>query len=61
MKDLPPVAAACTYAGLEDDQAEGAYDAIRKWMKTREYRLAGPKREIYLDNMLEIAFPMQSS
>lgn len=61
LKELPPVAVACAYSSLEDDQAEGAYSAIRKWMKTRDYRLAGPKREIYLDNMLEIAFPLQSS
>jgi DNA-binding transcriptional MerR regulator len=60
LKELPPVAAACAYSGLEDEQAEGAYSAIRKWMKTRDYRLAGPKREIYWDNMLEIAFPLQS-
>ena len=61
LKELPPVAVACAYSGLEDEQAEGAYNAIRKWMKTRDYRLAGPKREIYLDSMLEIAFPLQSS
>lgn len=61
LKELPPVAVACAYSGVEEEQAEGAYSAIRKWMKTRDYRLAGPKREIYLDNMLEIAFPLQSN
>jgi effector-binding domain-containing protein len=61
LKELPSVVVACAYSGLEDDEAEGAYGAICKWMKTRDYRLAGPKREIYLDNMLEIAFPLQSS
>src|SRR5579871_2420016 len=59
LKSLPPVTVACAYSGVEDDQAEIAYDAIRAWMLTHGYKLAGPKREIYLDYMLEIQFPLQ--
>jgi hypothetical protein len=29
-------------------------------MNVRGYSLAGPKREIYLDQMLEIQFPLKS-
>jgi hypothetical protein len=30
-------------------------------MQVRGYRLAGAKREIYLDQMLEIQFPLRSA
>jgi DNA-binding transcriptional MerR regulator len=59
-KMLPPATLACAYAGLDDESSEDAYDALRKWMNVRGYGLAGPKREIYLDQMLEIQFPMKS-
>ncbi|HXT24330.1 MAG TPA: MerR family transcriptional regulator [Candidatus Eisenbacteria bacterium] len=59
VKQLPAATVACAYAGLDDDTAEQSYDAIRKWMNLRNYQLAGPKREIYLDQMLEIQFPLK--
>jgi hypothetical protein len=46
--------------GIGDESAEQAYLALRRWMQIRGYRLAGPKREIYLQNMLEIQFPLNS-
>lgn len=49
---------ACAYSGLDDESAERTYTAIRRWMNTRGYRLAGPKRELYLGQLLEIQFPM---
>ena len=58
MKQLPQATLACAYSGTADESAEQAYVAIRKWMQLRGYRLAGPKREIYLQNMLEIQFPL---
>jgi effector-binding domain-containing protein len=61
VKQLPAATMACCYSGLDDDSAEQGYDAIRKWMDVRNYQLAGPKREIYLDQMLEIQFPLKSS
>lgn len=55
---LPQATLACAYSGMGDENANQAYLAVRKWMQTRGYRLAGPKREIYLQNMLEIQFPL---
>lgn len=60
MKELPQATLACAYSGIGDESAEQAYVAVRRWMQIRGYRLAGPKREIYLQNMLEIQFPIYS-
>jgi effector-binding domain-containing protein len=60
MKGLPQATLACAYSGMGDESAEQAYVAVRRWMQIRGYRLAGPKREIYLQNMLEIQFPLDS-
>jgi DNA-binding transcriptional MerR regulator len=59
-RELPAITAACAYSKSNDDDAEEAYEAIRKWMHTRGFRLAGPKREIYLGPLLEIQFPLRS-
>jgi DNA-binding transcriptional MerR regulator len=61
VKELPAATVACAYSGLDDDSAEHGYEAIRRWMDVTGYELAGPKREIYLDQMLEIQFPMKSA
>ena len=58
LNQLPEATLACAYSGLDDESAEQAYAAIRKWMDVRGYRLAGPKRELYLGQMLEIQFPL---
>jgi len=58
LKQLPEATLACAYSGLDDESAEQAYAAIRKWMSVRGYRLAGPKRELYFGQMLEIQFPL---
>jgi DNA-binding transcriptional MerR regulator len=58
LRDLPPVMAACAFSSNDDASAEQAYRAINTWMSTRGFCLAGPKREIYLDNILEIQFPL---
>jgi DNA-binding transcriptional MerR regulator len=58
LKQLPQATLACAYSGLDDESAERAYDALRKWTKIRGYGIAGPKREIYLNEMLEIQFPV---
>jgi DNA-binding transcriptional MerR regulator len=60
MKEIPQATLACAYSGIGDESAEQAYVAVRRWMQIRGYRLAGPKREIYLQNMLEIQFPLAS-
>jgi DNA-binding transcriptional MerR regulator len=61
VKLLPPITAATAYSALDDESAEWVYGSIRKWMAPRGYRLVGPKREIYLEDMLEIQFPIQSA
>jgi DNA-binding transcriptional MerR regulator len=61
LKELPAVTVACAYAPDEYEAAEGAYDAIRAWMRVRPHRLAGPKRELYHDRTLEIQFPLMSA
>jgi len=57
-KHLREATLACAYSGLDDESSEQAYAAIRRWMNVRGYRLAGPKRELYLGQMLEIQFPL---
>jgi DNA-binding transcriptional MerR regulator len=61
LKQLAPATLACAYSGLDENSAEQSYAAIRRWMNIRGYRLAGPKREIYLDQLLEIQFPLKSA
>ena len=60
LKELPPVTAACAFSSTDDDAAEETYGALRKWMSTRGCALAGQKREIYLDRLLEIQFPVKA-
>ena len=60
LRQLPSATVACAYSSLDDDSAERSYSAIQTWMNARGYRLSGPKREIYLDELLEIQFPLTS-
>lgn len=59
VKELPAATVASAYCNSDDDSAEQAYRALQKWMTVADYQLAGPKREIYLDQMLEIQFPLK--
>ena len=61
LKQLPAATLACAYSDWDDERSEQAYRAIWKWMDVRGYRLAGPKREIYLGEMLSIGFPLTSA
>lgn len=61
LKQLPEATLACAYSNLDDASAEHAYAAIRRWMSVRGYRLAGPKRELYLGQMLEVQFPLAAN
>ena len=61
VKELPPVTVAAAYSDLSDDTAEHVYGSIRRWMSRYGYRIDGPKHEIYLDQMLEIQFPLQAN
>jgi hypothetical protein len=57
---LPAATLLCLLSARERKRGEG-YDGIRRRMGVRGYRLAGPKRELYLDRLLEIQFPMKSA
>jgi DNA-binding transcriptional MerR regulator len=57
---LPEATMACAYSDVDDDKAEQTYVALKKWIGMRGFVLAGPKREICLDGMLEIQFPLTS-
>jgi effector-binding domain-containing protein len=59
LKQLPSATLACAYSGWDDRSSERAYGALRKWTSMRVYRLAGPKREIYLDQLLEVQVPLK--
>ncbi|MBA3914236.1 MAG: MerR family transcriptional regulator [Acidobacteriales bacterium] len=59
LKQLPAAVVASAYSQPDDESSERAYDGIRQWMQVREYRLAGPKRELELGALLEIQFPIE--
>jgi DNA-binding transcriptional MerR regulator len=59
VKDLPAVTAATAYCELDDQAAVRTYEALSRWISLRSYRLAGPKREIYVGQLLEIQFPIE--
>jgi DNA-binding transcriptional MerR regulator len=61
LKQLPAATLACAYSDWDDERSEETYRAIGKWMNVRGYRLAGPKREIYLGEVLAIEFPLTSA
>jgi DNA-binding transcriptional MerR regulator len=58
VKQPPQAVLACAYSADDNDSAEEAYATIRRWMNVRGYRVEGPKRELYLGEMLEIQFPL---
>lgn len=60
VKQLPEATLACAYSGNGDESAEQAYVALRRWMRMRGFRVVGPKREIYRQNVLEIQFPLEN-
>lgn len=59
VKDLPAVTAATAYCELDDQAAVRTYEALSRWISLRSYQLAGPKREIYVGQLLEIQFPIE--
>jgi hypothetical protein len=55
------VTVASAYCESDDLAAARTYDAIDRWLHTHEYRLAGPKRELYVGPLLEIQFPVKAA
>jgi DNA-binding transcriptional MerR regulator len=58
LRELPAATVACAYCDSDDRAAEQTYEAIDRWLHARDYRLAGPKREIYVGGILEVQFPV---
>jgi DNA-binding transcriptional MerR regulator len=58
LKELPAVTVASAYCESEDRAAERAYEAIDRWVHLHRYRVDGPRREIYVGQILEIQFPV---
>jgi DNA-binding transcriptional MerR regulator len=58
IKELSEATLACAYSDTTDESAQLCYCAVRDWMQMRGLHLAGPKREIYLQGLLEIQFPL---
>jgi DNA-binding transcriptional MerR regulator len=59
LKRLPRALLASACCETDDLAAVRTYDAIDRWLHAHEYRLAGPKRELYLGRILEIQFPVK--
>jgi len=59
LKELPSTTVASTVCECDDRAAEHAYEQIARWIRMHDYRLAGPKREMYVGRMLEIQFPVK--
>jgi DNA-binding transcriptional MerR regulator/effector-binding domain-containing protein len=60
VKQLPAVTVACAFSSLNDADAESAYDTLGSFVRSRNCRLVGARREIYRDQMLEIQYPLES-
>lgn len=61
LKELPGVHVARAFSSHDDEEAEETYVGLARWIRARGYRLAGPRREIYRGNLLEIQYPLASS
>ena len=61
IKELPAITAATAYCALDEQAAMRTYEALARWIRQRGYRLAGPKREINMGQILEVQFPIESA
>jgi len=59
IKTLPGARMASAYCESDDAVVLRTYDAIDRWIHRHELRLDGPKREIYVGQLLEIQFPVR--
>jgi DNA-binding transcriptional MerR regulator len=59
LSELPSATVATAYCEPDDRDAERVYDALSRWVHLHDYRLDGPKREIYVGQILEIQFPVK--
>jgi len=59
LKELPSATVASAYCEPDDNDAIRVYGAIDRWLHVRGLRLNGPKREIYVGQILEVQFPVR--
>ncbi|HKE95848.1 MAG TPA: MerR family transcriptional regulator [Povalibacter sp.] len=59
LKELPSATVAAAYCEPTDQDAVRVYDAVDRWLHLHDYRLDGPKREIYVGQILEVQFPVK--
>jgi effector-binding domain-containing protein len=59
VSQLPAARMASAYCESDDAAAVRTYDAIDRWIHRHSLRLDGPKREIYIGQLLEIQFPVR--
>jgi len=59
VRQLPAAHMASAYCESDDAAAVRTYDAIDRWIHRHSLRLDGPKREIYIGQLLEIQFPVR--
>jgi DNA-binding transcriptional MerR regulator len=60
VKELPSATVASAYCEPDDDDAIRVYGALDRWLHVRGLRLDGPKREIYVGQILEVQFPVRA-
>jgi DNA-binding transcriptional MerR regulator len=58
LRTLPGGLMAAAYCANDDAAAEGTFMLLHRWMHAHGYNLAGPKRELYHQQVLEIQFPL---
>jgi DNA-binding transcriptional MerR regulator len=59
LKELTGTHVARAFSSLDDEEAEATYVGLSRWIRARGYRLAGARREIYRDQLLEIQYPLR--
>ena len=59
VKELPSVTVASAYCEPDDHDAIRVYGALDRWIHVQGLRLSGPKREIYVGQILEVQFPVR--
>jgi effector-binding domain-containing protein len=59
LKELPSATVATAYCEPDDRDAERVYGALDRWVRLHDYQLDGPKREIYVGQILEVQFPLK--
>jgi DNA-binding transcriptional MerR regulator len=59
LKELPSAMVASAYCEPDDGDAIRVYGALDRWLHVHGYQLDGPKREIYVGQILEVQFPVR--